>query len=814
MEESTKPKVSKGDLDHSQAISSSLARNGSGQKASRQSVAEPDEGGYVYAGGHKDDIEVFGDILQAFWGQGAIEKVSYQELDDTTEPPLRLRARSRRVRPLIIPELATEAIELIFAEEQLTEVIPYELQPTSVEPLPDGQFGELLDDYQPTKSGLLNIGNPSDVISKLERTGYQCSPFNAIQVSLILNSPTATVRSLLLEGPPGCGKTFMAKCLAKVTGAELMVLSLHPGTDPNRLVESPSPVAVARAMVDGSTSNTNELVHLGTLSQAFIASQTRPVILLVDEIDKAEEAIDAFFLGPLNDGTIYLESRPPIVANLDNLLVILTKNFYRTLDDALMRRVTPVTMGFLDNTLEKKILRPHVLPTISANLIYIADQMRKSEGYYKFERPPAPDEILRAGRYAVQLLEWGITNFEVVGRTLLPLIAKSERDRILFEQFLRFHPEFADSLIDDPRKASVGKIMAKLGRIILKGAVDDPESEQRKLAFQVERVGWQHLGNPAQITEKLAKVGYECMPYLAKQVGLLANIKRDMVRTLLLEGPPGCGKSFLAKSLAKIAGAEYMVLQCYKGMNTQHLIEHRNEIAIAQASAGVRVRREDLIELGILARAFLKSQSQPVLLLIDEIDKVDAHIDTFFLGPLQEARIWLQSRPPIDANLDNLILVFTKNYERSLNDALMRRLHPLTMTYLDSTLERKILSAHCIPRLIDNLVYIADLMRSSSSTYEFDRPPAPEELLTTAKYILKLLEWGYDDYADIGANVWRMIAKSERDRAVLEHMFRHHPEFAYVDPGVDPGGLPLVSIHARLGRLLLKGIIKEEDKED
>jgi MoxR-like ATPase len=657
--------------------------------------------------------------------------------------------------------------------------------------------------------GLTKVGNPAEVLAKLESVGYHAGAFIGIQVSLLLSTPTSLVRSMLLEGPPGCGKSYLAKCLAKITGADLMVLTCFPGMNAQSLIEQPSSVAIAKAMAGGGTKlKDDEIINLGVLSKAFLASQNKPVILLVDEIDKVDVSFDTFWLGPLNDATIFLESRPPIDCDTNNLLVIFTKNFNRGIDDALMRRVTPVTMNYLDNSAEKKVLKANVSPQVAANLVYIVEFMRSCDGHYKFERPPAPDEMLKSGRYVVQLLEWGITDFGVVGRTLWPLLAKSDRDRAIFDQMIRFHPEFTDSLIPDPRKATPAQLQAKLGRIILKGIVDDPDKLRRKQAFQVDKVGWQHLGTPEKIIEKLTRVGYECPPYLAQQVGLICSVKRDMVRSLLIEGPPGCGKSFLGKMLSRISGAEFMALQCYKGMNTQHLIESRNEVAIAQANAGVRIRKEDLIELGPLAQAFLRSQSQPVLLLIDEIDKVDPHIDTFFLGPIQDGRIWLQSGPPIDCNLDNLFLVFTKNFERELNDALMRRVTPLTMSYLDATLERKILSKYCIPRLIENLVYVADIMRNSAESFQFDRPPAPEELLTTARYIIKLIEWGYDDFSAVGFSVWRMISKSTRDRAVLEHMLRYHPEFM-TDYESDPALEPIQSIHAKLGRLLLRGIIDE-----
>ena len=60
------------------------------------------------------------------------------------------------------------------------------------------------------------------------------------------------------------------------------------------------------------------------------------------------------------------------------------------------------------------------------------------------------------------------------------------------------------------------------------------------------------------------------------------------------------------------------------------------DLAMARAMSGEAQGQEDLMQLGIIARAFLKSQTKPVILLIDEIDKVDSAIDTFFLGPIQE----------------------------------------------------------------------------------------------------------------------------------------------------------------------------------
>ncbi len=665
--------------------------------------------------------------------------------------------------------------------------------------------------FVPDRVGLSNLGSPEELQKKLAQVGYHSHLFYCAQLSLLLNTPSTSVRSLLLEGPSGCGKSFLAKSLAKITGAELMCLSCFKGMNLQNLVEYPSTLALANAMAGKVGDGPQDLLNLGIISRAFLASQSKPVILLIDELDKVDVSIDTFFLGPIQDARIWLESKAPIDVAIDNLLIIFTKNFERPLNDALLRRVQPIRMTYLDASLEVKVLSPHCHEQLVRNLVRVADIMRYSEGSYPFERPPAPEELLKIGKYLMQLVEWGKTEFAFVGRNIWFMMSKSEHDRAVLETMLRYHPDFFDPLVPDGRKATMEQVWARLGRVVLHGLVDDPEADKRGKAYRPEKIGLTNVGAPQEIARRLKAVGYECLPFNATQMGLLLNTPADRVRAILLEGPSGCGKSFLAKCLAKITGAEFMCLSCYKDMNIQHLIEVPSMLAVTKSMASQQdAPKEKLMNLGILSRAFLKSQNHPVVLLIDEIDKVDIAIDTFFLGPIQDARIWLESRPPIDANIDNLLIVFTKNYVRTLNDALLRRLHPVRMTYLNSMLERNILSRHCLPQLVANLVSVADRMRESNGSYQFERPPAPEELLTAGHYVSKLLEWHAQDFGWVGRNVWNMLAKSEHDRAVLEHMLRYHPDF--LDP-LHPDGknTPIDEIWARLGRVVLKDIIQDPD---
>ncbi len=333
------------------------------------------------------------------------------------------------------------------------------------------------------------------------------------------------------------------------------------------------------------------------------------------------------------------------------------------------------------------------------------------------------------------------------------------------------------------------------------------------LVTSVERPQGFSVSNPAELKKRLSEVGYQCLDFVAYQISLVLSTPTDKVRAILLEGPSGCGKSFMAKSLAKITGAEFMCLSCYTGMPTQNLIETPSTLAMVNAMVGKDESDPTaLMNLGILSRAYAASQKGPTILLVDELDKPDGAIDTFFLGPIQDGRIWLESRPPIDANLENLLIIFTKNFNRVPDEALLRRVHPITMTYLDSTLEKNILSPHCLPQLVSNLVDLADRMRQSDGSYKFQRPPAPEELLSAGHYVQKLLEWGTVDFAFIGKNIWNILAKSEHDRAVLEHMLRFHPDF--MDPLInDSRYCPMDVIYARFGRMVLANIVADPEEE-
>jgi SpoVK/Ycf46/Vps4 family AAA+-type ATPase len=216
---------------------------------------EPDHHGYVHASTLKEDEHIFGDVAVTFLTDPYRVEVHSDFEDDSIkfEPPLKLWRRRQTLRNLILPKLQEVNLEefLTTNKDNIETIIPYELLPPEEDNASSTIAGNEVVDYRPRQIGLLTLGNPAELISKLEKVGCQCGPYNAIQISLILITPTVLVRSLLFEGSPGCGKSFTAKCLAKISGAEFMVLSCYSGMNFQSLIETPSSTGLARAMASG-----------------------------------------------------------------------------------------------------------------------------------------------------------------------------------------------------------------------------------------------------------------------------------------------------------------------------------------------------------------------------------------------------------------------------------------------------------------------------------------------------------------------------------------------------------------------------------
>jgi len=164
----------------------------------------------------------------------------------------------------------------------------------------------------------------------------------------LINRPASLggVRSLLVEGPPGSGKSALAEALAEGLESELVVGQLHSWSDSDQLFCG---IDVAEA-VSGNGDGVRQDGLLAVAARASArASATAPAVLLLDEIDKAPERAEALLLDCLQSGRVPVRPGEHLRITIPGLVVILTSNGVRPLGDALLRRCRRLRMDPLDD---------------------------------------------------------------------------------------------------------------------------------------------------------------------------------------------------------------------------------------------------------------------------------------------------------------------------------------------------------------------------------------------------------------------------------------------------------------------------------
>ncbi len=186
------------------------------------------------------------------------------------------------------------------------------------------------------------VESPDDLALRLDATGYLADEGLATAAFLALRMG----RPLFLEGEAGVGKTSLAAALAEVAGVELIRLQCYEGLDSAQALydwDFPRQLLHLRAVEAGGRVDV-EAVERDLYDRRFLvarpllrAIETSPSVLLVDEIDRADDEFEAFLLEVLGDFTISIPELGTIRASTAPL-VVLTSNRTREVHDALKRR--------------------------------------------------------------------------------------------------------------------------------------------------------------------------------------------------------------------------------------------------------------------------------------------------------------------------------------------------------------------------------------------------------------------------------------------------------------------------------------------
>ena len=173
----------------------------------------------------------------------------------------------------------------------------------------------------------------------------------------------------------------------------------------------------------------------------------------------------------------------------------------------------------------------------------------------------------------------------------------------------------------------------------------------------------------------------------AESLALRAMNRKKGLKTLILEGAPGTGKTYFSECLATEWQAQYFYYLCHHWTGDEEMFVG---VHVGRVAAGVE-KPEDAYEYGVLAKAAIASQSGKVVVCLDELDKAPQRAESLLLDFLQNGRVYMPDGSKIQGNLENMTVIITTNAVRPLMEATMRRGFRIKMEFLPPNVEADII---------------------------------------------------------------------------------------------------------------------------
>jgi len=282
------------------------------------------------------------------------------------------------------------------------------------------------------------VDSPAALATALRATGYLADDGLATAAFLAIRMN----RPLFCEGEPGTGKTALAQALAAVLDAELIRLQCHDGIDASQALydwDFPRQLLHLRALEATASASREQLdteaVEASLYDPRFLlarpilrALQTSPSVLLIDEVDRADDEFEAFLLEVLTEHAVSIPELGEVRATTPPV-VVLTSNRTREVHDALKRRCLYLWLDHPDVAREIEILHSRIpgLPERLAKEVAVAAQKLRR---FDLLKPPGVAETLDWAR-ALQLVGARHLDVDSAARTLGAVLKyREDADRV------------------------------------------------------------------------------------------------------------------------------------------------------------------------------------------------------------------------------------------------------------------------------------------------------------------------------------------------------------------------------------------------